>query len=59
MVDPLEKPGSSDLTADVDFSQLRIAASRTPGDENYALVVGPVKQKDFLERSQAQVRLEV
>lgn len=59
VVDPLEKPGACDLTADVDFSQLRIAASKTTGDENCALVLGPVKQKDFLERAQAEIRLQV
>ncbi|XP_047515988.1 protein arginine methyltransferase NDUFAF7 homolog, mitochondrial [Pieris napi] len=59
LVDPLENPGVSDLTADVDFSQLRVAASMTPGNDNYAIVLGPVKQKDFLERMQAKVRLEV
>ncbi|KAG6461459.1 hypothetical protein O3G_MSEX012652 [Manduca sexta] len=59
LVDPLENPGASDLTADVDFSQLRIAASKSPGAENFALVVGPVKQKEFLERCQAELRLQV
>ncbi|XP_013171433.1 PREDICTED: NADH dehydrogenase [ubiquinone] complex I, assembly factor 7 homolog [Papilio xuthus] len=59
VVNPLENPGECDLTADVDFSQLRIAASKTPGDENYAIVAGPVKQKDFLERLQAKARLQV
>ncbi|CAK1542492.1 unnamed protein product [Leptosia nina] len=59
VVDPLENPGESDLTADVDFSQLRVAASMAPGQDNYAIVVGPVKQKEFLERMQAQIRLEV
>lgn len=59
VVDPLENPGASDLTADVDFQQLRIAASKAPSDDNFALVVGPVQQKDFLERSQARVRLQV
>ncbi|XP_046970965.1 protein arginine methyltransferase NDUFAF7 homolog, mitochondrial [Vanessa cardui] len=59
IVDPLENPGNSDLTADVDFSQLRISASMTPGAENYAVVLGPVKQMEFLERMQARVRLQV
>ncbi|XP_063366213.1 protein arginine methyltransferase NDUFAF7 homolog, mitochondrial isoform X2 [Cydia amplana] len=59
VVNPLETPGASDLTADVDFSQLRVAASMTPGDENYALVVGPVTQRDFLRRTQAEARLKV
>ncbi|XP_045453600.1 protein arginine methyltransferase NDUFAF7 homolog, mitochondrial [Melitaea cinxia] len=59
VVDPLENPGEADLTADVDFSQLRISASMTPGEENYAVVVGPVKQTEFLERMQAAVRLQV
>ncbi|CAH0718958.1 unnamed protein product, partial [Brenthis ino] len=59
LVDPLENPGVSDLTADVDFSQLRISASMTPGEENYAIVLGPVKQMEFLERLQANVRVQV
>ena len=59
MVNPLENVGKCDLTADVDFSQLRIAASKTPTTENYALVMGPVKQKEFLERCQAEARLKV
>ncbi|XP_045504710.1 protein arginine methyltransferase NDUFAF7 homolog, mitochondrial [Colias croceus] len=59
VVDPLENPGVSDLTADVDFSQLRVAASKAPGRDNYAIVMGPVLQKDFLERMQAKARLEV
>ncbi|XP_047538850.1 protein arginine methyltransferase NDUFAF7 homolog, mitochondrial [Vanessa atalanta] len=59
IVDPLENPGNSDLTADVDFSQLRISASMSPGAENYAVVLGPVKQMEFLERMQARVRLQV
>ncbi|XP_063538031.1 protein arginine methyltransferase NDUFAF7 homolog, mitochondrial [Cydia strobilella] len=59
VVNPLENPGASDLTADVDFSQLRVAASMTPGDENYALVVGPVIQREFLRRTQAEARLKV
>lgn len=59
VVNPLENPGKCDLTADVDFSQLRIAASKTPSNENYALVMGPVKQKEFLKRCQAEARLKV
>ncbi|RVE43209.1 hypothetical protein evm_012158 [Chilo suppressalis] len=59
VVDPLQNPGESDLTADVDYAQLRIAGSSTPSHENFAIVVGPVTQKDFLERSQAEVRLKV
>ncbi|XP_063832068.1 protein arginine methyltransferase NDUFAF7 homolog, mitochondrial [Ostrinia nubilalis] len=59
VVDPLENPGASDLTADVDFMQLRIAAAKTPSDDNYAIVMGPVQQNDFLERMQARVRLQV
>ncbi|CAH0591678.1 unnamed protein product [Chrysodeixis includens] len=59
VVNPLENPGHCDLTADVDFSQLRVAAARTAASENYALVMGPVKQKEFLERCQAETRLKV
>ncbi|XP_075982300.1 protein arginine methyltransferase NDUFAF7 homolog, mitochondrial [Anticarsia gemmatalis] len=59
VVNPLENPGTCDLTADVDFHQLRIAAAKIPTAENFALVMGPVKQKDFLERCQAPARLEI
>lgn len=59
LVDPLKNPGIHDLTADVDFSHLRLAASETAKDENFALVIGPVTQMDFLKRSQAEARLQV
>ncbi|CAB3225337.1 unnamed protein product [Arctia plantaginis] len=59
VVNPLEKPGLCDLTADVDFAQLRVAAAKMPTMDNYALVMGPIKQADFLKRCQAEVRLEV
>lgn len=59
VVNPLENPGQCDLTADVDFSQLRVAAAKTPSVENYALVMGPVNQKNFLERCLAEARLEI
>lgn len=59
MVDPLKLPGQCDLTADVDFTQIRIAASKTPDIENYAVVLGPIKQRLFLQRCQAEARLQV
>ncbi|GBP60018.1 Protein arginine methyltransferase NDUFAF7 homolog, mitochondrial [Eumeta japonica] len=59
IVNPLENPGECDLTADVDFSQLRIAASKTSKEDNFAIVVGPVTQRDFLIRAEAESRLQV
>ncbi|XP_060517660.1 protein arginine methyltransferase NDUFAF7, mitochondrial-like [Cylas formicarius] len=45
-VNPLVKPGTADLTADVDFSLIRDIANKT----NDVLVFGPAKQKNFLQR---------
>jgi SAM-dependent MidA family methyltransferase len=50
-VDPLERPGDSDLTAHVDFSSLAGAARHTG-----VKVFGPVTQRDFLTRLGIEAR---
>lgn len=53
--DPLIEPGSADLTADVDFKNIKLIA-----EQNDKLVTfGPVEQKDFLKRMGGDTRLEV
>ncbi|XP_059610806.1 protein arginine methyltransferase NDUFAF7 homolog, mitochondrial [Phlebotomus argentipes] len=52
---PLEDPGQADLTADVDFKQLKFAAEKT----QKVLTFGPVTQADFLQRLGGDVRLQV
>jgi NADH dehydrogenase [ubiquinone] 1 alpha subcomplex assembly factor 7 len=52
-VDPLADPGTSDLTADVDFARLRLLAER----EGLA-VYGPVAQGEFLSALGAGERLK-
>ena len=51
-VDPLEDPGSSDITADVDFSMLRQCAGK------HTLAFGPVDQRDFLLNMGIEVRMK-
>ncbi|KAH8398540.1 hypothetical protein KR215_011711 [Drosophila sulfurigaster] len=52
--EPLLKPGTADLTADVDFKHLQhVAESR-----GHIQCYGPVQQGEFLERMQGKVRLE-
>ncbi|KAH8414105.1 hypothetical protein KR222_006874 [Zaprionus bogoriensis] len=52
--EPLLEPGTADLTADVDFRQLKhVAESR-----GHIQCYGPVQQGDFLARMQGPVRLE-
>ncbi|XP_058800813.1 protein arginine methyltransferase NDUFAF7 homolog, mitochondrial [Phymastichus coffea] len=51
--DPLLKPGSADLTADVDFSLLKKAAKETRN----LLCYGPVTQQEFLVEMGINVRL--
>lgn len=53
LVDPLEEPGSSDLTADVDFAFLQNITN------DKLLSLGPVSQRSFLKQLQIDVRLEV
>ncbi|KAI8056747.1 midA-like protein [Syncephalis plumigaleata] len=49
--DPLSQPGETDLSVDVDFSQLRQAA------HDLANIHGPVTQRDFLHRMGIEIRL--
>lgn len=53
VVDPLENPGSSDLTADVDFAFLK-----TIGREKL-ISFGPVSQQNFFKQLHIDVRLQV
>ncbi|XP_075144972.1 protein arginine methyltransferase NDUFAF7 homolog, mitochondrial [Haematobia irritans] len=52
--DPLLSPGTADLTADVDFRQMKYVAERN----NRTICFGPVEQGVFLQRMQGEVRLE-
>lgn len=52
-VDPLAEPGSSDLTADVDFPRLRRISISEGLD-----VHGPIAQRDLLGRLGAKARME-
>lgn len=51
--DPLEEPGSADLTADVDFSYLR------ENIKDKLVAFGPVYQCHFLKQLQIEVRLQI
>ncbi|XP_011501345.1 PREDICTED: NADH dehydrogenase [ubiquinone] complex I, assembly factor 7 [Ceratosolen solmsi marchali] len=51
--DPLLKPGTADLTADVDFAFLKQAAL----ESNKVLCFGPVNQNDFLKELCIDIRL--
>ncbi|XP_053695482.1 protein arginine methyltransferase NDUFAF7 homolog, mitochondrial [Sabethes cyaneus] len=53
--DPLVEPGCADLTADVDFSLLKLFCERT----GKIFTVGPTSQRAFLEMAGARERLEV
>ena len=55
-VEPLEDPGRSDLTADVDFAALRTWAS---SEGNQVLCYGPTPQGEFLHNLGMKLRLEV
>lgn len=46
IVNPYENPGEADLSTDVDFQALKIAATRYHG--NHVEVYGPVEQGDWL-----------
>lgn len=46
LVNPYENPGEADLSADVDFGALKIAATKNHGDQVEAY--GPVEQGDWL-----------
>nr|SVE84883.1 EOG090X06OK [Daphnia pulex] len=58
--DPLVEPGTADLTADVDFSALKWAATHPKSVEDWKanLTFGTVDQKDFLTRMGINMRLE-
>ena len=49
-VDPLDRPGEADLTAHVDFSALRRAATSEGAASENAVVYGPLTQGAFLRR---------
>ncbi|KAJ8957978.1 hypothetical protein NQ318_001979 [Aromia moschata] len=53
-VDPLEMPGSADLTADVDFSLIREAANEVGG----IISLGPTTQKNFLLKTGLEYRFK-
>ncbi|XP_001849900.2 protein arginine methyltransferase NDUFAF7 homolog, mitochondrial [Culex quinquefasciatus] len=53
--DPLEEPGSADLTADVDFSLLNRFCENT----GQIFTMGPIEQGSFLEMAGSKDRLEV
>ncbi|XP_073816902.1 protein arginine methyltransferase NDUFAF7 homolog, mitochondrial [Musca autumnalis] len=52
--DPLKSPGTADLTADVDFRQIKNIAEKN----NQVVCFGPVEQGIFLDRMQGKARLE-
>lgn len=52
--DPLEEPGSADLTADVNFDLLR----RVAVDGDRVCAFGPVTQAHFLSSMGIETRLE-
>lgn len=52
--DPLVDPGSADITADVDFRNLKKIFE---ADEKL-LTFGPVEQRSFMKTMEAEVRLE-
>lgn len=51
----MHEPGTADLTADVDFSQLRVVAEK----RNKLITYGPVTQGDFLKSLGIEVRLQM
>lgn len=53
--DPLHKPGTADLTADVDFSMFKKIATK----DNRTIVFGPVEQRQFLLQLGIDVRLNM
>jgi len=54
--DPLEEPGSADITADVDFAFLRRMAENT---DSTVSTCGPVTQRQFLKEMSIDVRLSM
>lgn len=53
MHDPLLKPGSADVTADVNFAHIKSIAEQN----ERVLTFGPVEQRDFLNRMGGETRL--
>jgi NADH dehydrogenase [ubiquinone] 1 alpha subcomplex assembly factor 7 len=51
---PMDFPGETDLSAHVDFANLKEIADQTPGLQT----AGPFSQKDFLENNGIRLRLE-
>ncbi|KAJ6625046.1 Protein arginine methyltransferase NDUFAF7 like, mitochondrial [Pseudolycoriella hygida] len=52
--DPLMEPGSADLTANVDFKQMR----KYVGKNDRMITFGPIKQLDFMKKLGGDVRIE-
>ena len=52
--DPLSDPGKADLTADVDFSNLK----KILESDNKLITFGPVEQGKFLKSMEGETRLE-
>lgn len=53
--DPLNEPGTADLTADVDFKRIKYIAEKNEG----AITIGPVEQGTFLKRMEGDTRLKL
>lgn len=54
LYDPLENPGTADLTADVDYSQIQAIAKQN----DRVITFGPIEQRTFLDRMGGEVRLK-
>lgn len=52
---PLKDPGTADLTADVDFAQLK----RHVQDEDKCITFGPITQRSFIQEMGGETRLKV
>lgn len=58
LFDPLELPGTADLTADVDFSYLRKQCMDSGSSDSEVICYGPVNQYKFLHRLGIKQRKE-
>lgn len=56
--DPLVDPGTADLTADVDFYQLKRFLEQS-GDDQKCITFGPITQSHFLKQMGGDTRVEV
>lgn len=54
MHDPLTEPGTADLTADVDFKQMKQFVERN----DKLITFGPVEQRDFIKKLGGDVRID-